>query len=144
MCSRWTIVKTKIGYIFFFLASSIVTVLVIVGCKGDIVNIHDSADKGDYQTVKFLIERGIDVNLRNKFGETPLHRVAAGFVVKGRAKYPPRNPGYLRTAEILISNGADINARNISGYSPLHKSAMSNRANICKLLICKLSHFLGG
>ena len=57
---------------------------------------------------EFLIQKGADVNARNRDGGAPLH--GAAFL------------GYADIAELLIRKGADINARNDKGETPLDVS----------------------
>jgi peptidoglycan/LPS O-acetylase OafA/YrhL len=61
--------------------------------------------RGDADVVRLLIERGANVNARNRDGSPPL--LSAAFM--GRAD----------VAKILLSSGADINARNDQGTSAL-------------------------
>jgi ankyrin repeat protein len=51
----------------------------------------------DFITVKALIEAGVDVNARNKSGESALHIAAVR--------------GYQEITALLIAEGADVNAR---------------------------------
>ena len=57
----------------------------------------------DPKTAKFLVSAEADVHARNKQGNTPLHR-AKSFEIR----------------KLLIETGADVNARNTSGATPLH------------------------
>ena len=60
--------------------------------------------------VKLLIDAGADVNLRNSFLMTPLHKVIS------------RHDG-ISIVELLINKGADINAQNASLEIPLHQAS---------------------
>ena len=70
-------------------------------------NIFDAAHAGKVKEVEFFINRGADVNVKNREGNTPLHLV----VYRGE----------LDIAEFLVSNGADVNAKNNDGWTPLHR-----------------------
>ena len=41
------------------------------------VLLHDAADEGNINTIKSLLQRGIDINARNASSQTPLGRAAA-------------------------------------------------------------------
>ena len=50
-----------------------IAAVVLVGCGG---SIHDAAESGNIEAVKQHLAAGSDVNLKGKFGETPLHWAA--------------------------------------------------------------------
>ncbi len=54
--------------------------------------------------ISTLIEHGVDVNGRNKYGETPLHRIRGDHAAKA--------------ALLLIQNGAQVNCKNNEGTTP--------------------------
>ena len=65
--------------------------------------------------IKLLIDKGTDVNVKNKIGNTPLYYAKD-----------------LEIAKLLIDNGADVNAKNNQGNTPLH---YAQNLEIAKLLI---------
>jgi len=71
---------------------------------------------------KLLIARGADVNANNKNGSTPLHM--AVFTRKGRKEI----------VEILIANGADVNSKDIYGQTPLSLAIENDNNDIVELL----------
>lgn len=71
--------------------------------------LHSAAWRGHPEVCAFLLEKGLEVNVKNRLGYTPLHSAAAF--------------GRIETAAILVANGADLNARNHDGWTPLHLAA---------------------
>jgi ankyrin repeat protein len=72
--------------------------------------------------VKILIEKGINVNIKDKDGNTPLH-----IALKNKDTL-----NYVAMKEIvglLIQKGADINAIDKDGNTPLHVVIQTNRIN---------------
>lgn len=76
-------------------------------------HLFNTIDKDDLDKVKWLIEKGADVNAKKDHsGETPLHIAAWN--------------GKLPCMAYLIDKGADVNARNKDGWTPLHSAAWNN------------------
>ena len=67
----------------------------------------------NWDTVKFLLENGADINWRDEYGMTPLHMMAAAQL------WEFDKVGMQR----LIQAGADCDALDNSGLSPLHYAA---------------------
>jgi ankyrin repeat protein len=105
--------------------------------------LHWAAAEGRFETAKFLIEKGADVNATNHFGGTPLLVVARDKVAPAVVQlllqsgarvgatdgsgenalhklawfgYPQEN---IRSAQILLDAGADVNVKNRQGKTPL-------------------------
>ena len=86
---------------------------------------HDSDAVSDI--VKYLIEKGADVNAVNQGNNdmTPLHT----------AIYSDKN---VETVKFLVANGADVTAKNKDGHTPLRLAIIYNRnIAIIKFLISK-------
>ena len=73
--------------------------------------------QGDYDSqghgvgiVRLFLQRGIDVNVKDKDHGTPLHSAAFS--------------GMLEIARVLLDHGADVNAENKQGKTPLHQVAL--------------------
>jgi ankyrin repeat protein len=64
---------------------------------------------GSLDLAKMLLEKQADVNAKDYYGNTPLHRVSSNYYIEG--------------AELLLAYRADINAKNQLGQTPLHLAA---------------------
>src|SRR5688572_18332138 len=71
------------------------------------------------QIVRFLIERGADVNAKTSFGYAPLHN-AASRGLKGTIYLCYLDK--LEIVELLIDAGADLNVKNDRGNTPLFRA----------------------
>ena len=117
-------------------------------------NIFEAAGRGSVDDVRFFIKQCVNVNSKDKFGETPLHHAARsntievlqylislGCDVNAKEKIAPFqyatafNPS-IDVLKYLISLGCDVNAKNNSGETLLHHAARSNfNIRILKFLI---------
>jgi uncharacterized protein len=84
--------------------------------------LHDAAWRGDLETVRALVESGIDPNISDSIGETPLFGAAAW----------ARND----VVAFLLSVGArhDLTEK-MSALSPLHWAASHGNLDTVKLMI---------
>ena len=80
------------------------------------ISIHDAARDKNIEVLKQHLESGIDVNLKDKFGDTPLHKAALN--------------GHKVIAELLIEKGADVNIIISSG--PLMGQSALDFASVLK------------
>jgi ankyrin repeat protein len=82
--------------------------------------LHHAAAFGSLGTMKLLLDKGADVNAKNKRASTPLHWAI------------PNEP----KVKMLLDRGADINKRQADGRTPLYNVASAGNANsILKLLL---------
>ena len=101
-----------------------IAAVLLVGCG-------NPADGALFQSVKDInieatkqaIADGADVNAKNKYENTPLHRAAWG--------------RHTEIVELLITNGADVKARDKNGWTPLHITAGKGHKELVELLIDK-------
>lgn len=73
-------------------------------------------------TVKMLIRAGANVNAKDMYGRTPLHKAAADIHTTWMAK-------------LLVEAGPDVNAKDGNGYTPLHVAAYFGNWSAAKVLI---------
>ncbi|GHM58550.1 MAG: hypothetical protein sL5_09020 [Candidatus Mesenet longicola] len=91
------------------------------GPDGDSL-LHLAAAIGEVKAVRYLIEKGVDVNLRNALHHTPLH-LAAG-------------AGHKNIVEILVKEGgAEIDVFDARNQTPLHYAVNNKRLKTVELLI---------
>lgn len=81
---------------------------------------------GQTEVVQFLIDNGVEVNIKSGDGATPLH--SAAFL------------GRVDVAKLLLENGADIKARNNDGATPIDVLYVDSEttAFICSLIGVKV------
>ncbi len=87
-------------------------------------SIHKAAAMGKTNEVQELLDKGVEVDVRDKEGRTPLHEAA----IWCRPE----------TASLLIRYGADVDAKDNDGDTPLHwtiKQNLYGGQEIIKLLI---------
>lgn len=82
--------------------------------------LHGMAKLGNLNAVLALIERGDDVNARDRLGQTPLH-LAAG-------------DGHVDIARVLIRSRANVNARDDAGNTPLYHAIRWGHHTLAALL----------
>lgn len=83
-----------------------------------------------YDMVELLVKRRANVNAKNKFNYTPLHKAVFNFV-EGKRK----EKDCKKILNLLISNGANLNAQDNNGNTPL-MTAIQKTAP-AKILIAK-------
>ncbi|MHB0997971.1 MAG: ankyrin repeat domain-containing protein [Armatimonadota bacterium] len=84
--------------------------------------LHYAAEANQLETAKYLVESGIEVDVRDSRGETPLYFAAES--------------GKSNVLEYLLSKGADPNAKdNRWGYSPLHRASAADNIEGARILI---------
>ncbi|CAI7663977.1 unnamed protein product [Penicillium pancosmium] len=80
------------------------------------------AQKGDLSMLKLLLsQKDIEVDARNKYGQTPFLEAAAN--------------GHVEIMEVLFEHGADPNWRDQNGYSPLTWAVLSGHDPVIETLL---------
>ncbi len=88
--------------------------------KAPAISIHYAAVKGNIEAIKQHLAAGVDVNVKDNIGLTPLH-MAAG-------------DGRKEVAELLIAKGADVNAKDRGGQTPLDWAVLGGKKESADLL----------
>jgi len=86
--------------------------------------LHLAAECGDEQMVRLLLERGAEVDRKDRFGLTPLYHAARLGLEE-----------HCDVAELLIGRGADVCARSKFGETPLHAAAGWGSEKMVLLLV---------
>ena len=82
----------------------------------------DAATRGDVDDCQDLIAQGANVDFKNRYGVTSLHRAA--------------RLGHFAVCHLLINVGADVNTTdNNDRWSPLHDAAYNGHTEVCLLLV---------
>ena len=113
--------------------------------------IHDAAMYGDIEAFKAELNKGVDVNLMNQFGETPLD-LALWLSDENEISNHIRNSGGRTSEQLLallnavrtgniedaknhLSDGVDVNIKNFYGDTAIHKAVKLNRIKFTELLL---------
>lgn len=67
--------------------------------------LHHASELGREDVLKWLLDKGADVNQKNNYTETPMHKAA--------------DQGHVNILRILLANGAKINEQTRRGITPL-------------------------
>lgn len=85
------------------------------------MNLMRASAKGDLETVKKLLNEGVDVNATDMHGRTALIEAAWS--------------GNASIAELLVQKGAEVNAADSAGYTALMRASEEGHLSLVKTLI---------
>jgi ankyrin repeat protein len=88
---------------------------ILAGC----MNIHKAANRGDLDGMRHCLQRGVGVDVRDRYGRTPLMYVLSD----------------LDKVRYLVGEGADVNARDNRGETPLMKAAFLGQVDVARYLV---------
>lgn len=83
--------------------------------------IFNAASNDNVESLRLLLEKGVNVNARDGLDKTPLMTAAES--------------GNLENVKLLIEAGADVNSRNKFGDTALRLAVMGNRAPVVRKLV---------
>ena len=129
----------------------VTTVLLLYGTIVIAEPIHDAAMYGDIEAFKAELNKGVDVNLMNKFGETPLD-LALWLSNENEISNYIRNSGGRTSEQLLellnavrtgniedakahLSDGAEVNIKNFYGDTAIHEAVKLNNIMLTELLL---------
>lgn len=101
------------------------TGLLINGCKMDDPELHKAVRMRDNQKITELINKGVDINVKNSAGKTALME-AILFC---------NHPDYKEIVKFLIANGADVNIETERDVTALSIALMFGYEDIIDLLL---------
>lgn len=90
---------------------------------GAYYDVFEAVRREDHEALSGYLSAGAPVGIRNRLGQTPLHRMAARDL-----------PG---EAERFIAAGADVNAADRAGMTPLHYASRKGHIAAAEMLISK-------
>ena len=119
------------------------------------MSLVNAARNGNINTVRKLLNNGVNVNEPNKHGETPLYLASERGnteMVKALLDSPGINvdkadsnrytplhvatrKSFSKIVKMLLEAGADINKTNVFGYTPLYHASYNGNAKIVKILL---------
>jgi len=91
------------------------------------MDIFRASREGNLEVVKELILQGANINVKSKFGETPLQLAS--------------REGHLKIVKELISQGAKIDEKDKSGNTPLQFASRHGHLEIVKELISQGANY---
>lgn len=80
-----------------------------------------AASTGDTAVIDLLLTHGVDVNVQDKGGNTPLHSAVMA--------------GKHQVARLLLAKKADVNARGFCEHTPLHRTVIRGDEEMVELLL---------
>ena len=111
--------------------------------------IHDAAMNGNFAGVQAELDKGVSVNAKNDYGETPLDMAVwyngeteiAALLRKQGGKHGVINgaaaDGDIEAVKKFLAVGTDVNTKDGWEWTPLHYAAIRGHKEIAELLIAK-------
>ena len=83
--------------------------------------LHCAAEAGQCESIRCLLDSGMDIELRDTFGRTPLHCAS--------------DQRHRLATDLLLRMGADPNARDDRGFSLIHDAAQTGNERLMRRLL---------
>ena len=90
--------------------------------------LHEASYYGNVKVAQLLLERGANINARNKEGHTPLHRVLVSLGYGAGVHY-------FDIIQLLFEHGANVDALDDAQSAPLHVASQSGSTEATRLLL---------
>jgi len=90
--------------------------------------LHLASYHGGLKVSRLLLNRGVNINVRDKKCRTPLHEVLTG-LGNGPSDY------YINEVQFLLDHGADVGAEDNNHSTPLHVISEYGNVNAARLLL---------
>lgn len=94
--------------------------------------LHAAIENGHYETVRFLLDYGVDVNSKNFFGQTSL--MIAVSIACELPIHSSKYPKYMEIIRMLLEDGANPNISDNEHSTPLHIATMKGYDEIANIL----------
>jgi ankyrin repeat protein len=129
-------------------------VVFLVGLLGYMFMMDEFVENAEVRAVRKKVKAGADVNAKDAWGYTLLHKAARqgkekvvrelvrlGADVNARdeftytALHRAAEYGRVEVVRELVKAGADVNAKGLGGWTPLHKAALGEQVETVKELV---------
>ena len=80
------------------------------------MSIHISARKGRVKAVELLLNSGTDIEVKNRYGSTPMYIASAR--------------GHIDVVKLLLNHGADIEMKDNYGWTALHVASVNGHVDV--------------
>jgi len=90
--------------------------------------LHLSSHYGGFKVARLLLNRGVNINVRDKECRTPLHEVLADL-------YVSVSDHFIDAVRFLLDHGADVDAEDYKHSTPLHVISQYGNVEAARLLL---------
>jgi len=90
--------------------------------------LHLASYWGGFKVARLLLDRGVNINVRDERCRTPLHEVLTGLG-------DPSPDFFVDAVRFLLGHGADVDAEDNDHFTPLHVISQSGNVKAARLLL---------